>query len=789
MVITGELVLPADVRVVAVADLEPAWRDRLDCGPGDYTVTRRGTRSTSNVVDRLTARLLEHFRSPQTIVDAIIEFSRAEELDPRQTLEDVFGLIRMFIEDGVLVVADSEFAHPITATLAIGGSAGDFEIVEAIHVIVDTEVYRARPAAGQEVALKIARPGSEQRMAVVFAHEAAVLGRLAGPGHAGLAASGSYQDRPYLAVSWCAGADVMEAAAELRAIGGQDALLDLVERVLVAFDQLHRQSVLHGDVHPRNVLVDVHGAVKLIDFGLAAAPGLPALAPAGADLFTAPEIAAAYLDGRRPPALDPLSEQYAVAALAYLLLTGSHTHVFSLERDEMLRQVRDEPPAAFGRAGVSRLGPVEQTLGRALAKSPAGRYRSVGELLAAFRAAKTSALQPPRTDPRPGFPLADGVLKRLAVPGELFPGPRPAPTASVMNGAAGFAYALLRMAAIRDDEHLLALADLWSMAAVRSVGHGDAFYSKELELTPETVGARSFQHHEPGVRCVQVLVAGARADDLTQRHAMDEFVRAAHGPCPELDVSFGRAGLLIACAQILEALSPEIDSTGITSLGDQLTASIEAELTGEPAIAESGHGSLGAAHGWAGYLYALLRWSVAAGRPSPSSVPARLDQLMALGQARGRARYWPAAARTPLAAGPLAASWCNGAAGYVPLWTLAHAVYQDDRYEQLAAAAAWGAYEGAYDGRAAVPGDICCGLAGRAFSLATQYTHTGDQVWLARARLLADRAAERILDHPYRRDSLYKGDIGVALLADELTAAAPAGLPLFASEGWPRLST
>lgn len=48
-------------------------------GPDDYAVTRRGARSTSSVVDRLTARLLEQLRSPLTIVDAIIALSRAED--------------------------------------------------------------------------------------------------------------------------------------------------------------------------------------------------------------------------------------------------------------------------------------------------------------------------------------------------------------------------------------------------------------------------------------------------------------------------------------------------------------------------------------------------------------------------------------------------------------------------------------------------------------------------------------------------------------------------------------
>jgi hypothetical protein len=40
-------------------------------------------------------------------------------------------------------------------------------------------------------------------------------------------------------------------------------------------------------------------------------------------------------------------------------------------------------------------------------------------------------------------------------------------------------------------------------------------------------------------------------------------------------------------------------------------------------------------------------------------------------------------------------------------------------------------------------------------------------------------------DRPLRRESLYTGDVGVALLLEELSAPTSAGLPLYEPEGWP----
>lgn len=116
-------------------------------------------------------------------------------------------------------------------------------------------------------------------------------------------------------------------------------------------------------------------------------------------------------------------------------------------------------------------------------------------------------------------------------------------------------------------------------------------------------------------------------------------------------------------------------------LGDGLATSVAHELEVEPVIGDGrALVKLGAAHGWAGWLYALLRWHVAtgtaaAGSVGPAALRRRLDELAAFGQVHGRGMYWPLQTAAPVVRGPLAASWCNGAAGYVPLWSLAHRAF------------------------------------------------------------------------------------------------------------------
>ena len=94
MAILDPLVLPPDVVIVPVSELPPELREQVGHEAGDYSVTRPRSRTMSSIVDAKTAALLETFRTPATIVDAVIAFSAAEGLDPRATLDDAFAVAR-----------------------------------------------------------------------------------------------------------------------------------------------------------------------------------------------------------------------------------------------------------------------------------------------------------------------------------------------------------------------------------------------------------------------------------------------------------------------------------------------------------------------------------------------------------------------------------------------------------------------------------------------------------------------------------------------------------------------
>lgn len=96
---------------------------------------------------------------------------------------------------------------------------------------------------------------------------------------------------------------------------------DIVEQVARGLYALHRMEVLHQDIRPDNIMIDINGTVKLIDFGSARVAGLSestALEPndfPGTALYMAPE----YFLGEMGTAC---SDLYSLGVLAYHMLSG-----------------------------------------------------------------------------------------------------------------------------------------------------------------------------------------------------------------------------------------------------------------------------------------------------------------------------------------------------------------------------------------------------------------------------------------------------------------------------------
>lgn len=801
MAITDPLVLPADVILVPVDDLPEAVQSKLQYEDGDYAITRPRARTPSKIVDAEAASLLKQFESPKTYVEAVIHFSRDSGVDPEETLESAYPLIRYLLKATLLVDAESADAGGIARLFDFGDLVAGYQVVYCIQVLDDTELYLVKRQGEPHVVLKILRPTAGALAGQLLQRDVAILGMLDGSVSPTLLDAGMYEEQPYLIMSWCAGIEAASAAEELRRAGdGGDlvGLSDLCLKILQAYSHLQAQGVLHGDIHPRNLLIGADGAVKIVDFGLArhdsSDSDLSRANRGGVGFFFDPEYAQAILNRRRPPQVTARSEQYALASLIYHLLTGYDYLDFSLERDAMLQQICDQDPLPFSYWEVSSSPQVERVLFKALSKNPDGRFSSVAQFAREFRQAAlqdNAALAAGGTGPSVRKPsaaqtLLDDILLELEPDGFLFTSGLPVgPTCSVTAGAAGIAHALYRIACARQSPRLLAHADIWSARAVRDRSNDDAFVNEELQATPDTLGRISPFHTLSGVYAVQALIAHAMGDQLLQQTAVESFVETAQEPCDVLDLTLGHSSILLAGSLLLDTMngSEFLDTGPLRQLGDQTMTHIWHELSTHPPIIEDRElTTLGIAHGWAGFIYAAMRWCRSSGSRLPDQVGDRLQQLAELAEPIVRGARWKWTLERPGPGIPFSymSGWCNGSAGYVHLWTTAHQWFEEEKFLNLARSAAWNVWE-----QPQQVDNLCCGLAGRSYALINLFKFTGEPAWLERARVLAESAAAADPTPDMPAYSLYKGKVGVAVLAADLEQVEGAAMPFFGEEGWP----
>ena len=236
---------------------------------------------------------------------------------------------------------------------------------------------------GRKVAIKVMRPelaasvGSDR-----FLREIGIAARLSHPHIVPLIDSGEAEGLLYYVSPFIAGGSLRNRLDREERLSIRDALR-IAQEVGAGLDYAHREGFVHRDVKPENILF-ADGLALLADFGVAratcGADGAP-VTGAGVALGTPEYMSPEQASGE--PDIDGRSDVYSLACVVYEMLAGQPPLRGDSPRATMAKHVTESPrPVRMLRPEVPT--GVEETLGRALAKDPAHRFRTVAEFMAAL---------------------------------------------------------------------------------------------------------------------------------------------------------------------------------------------------------------------------------------------------------------------------------------------------------------------------------------------------------------------------------------------------------------------
>ena len=238
---------------------------------------------------------------------------------------------------------------------------------------------------GRQVAVKVLddRFAGDDQLRQRFKREALTAARLGGNARVvTIFDVGEWEGRPYIVMEYLPGGTLADRARE-GPVEHETALTWLAQAA-EALDAAHGEGIVHRDVKPANLLFDARGDLAVADFGIArAADDTMGMTAAGTVLGTAGYLSPEQALGR--PAT-PASDLYALAIVAYELLTGGRPFERSSTTAEAAAHIHEPVPPA-SQQGVGLSPAVDRVFDRALAKDPRDRYRSGGQFLDALRGA------------------------------------------------------------------------------------------------------------------------------------------------------------------------------------------------------------------------------------------------------------------------------------------------------------------------------------------------------------------------------------------------------------------
>ena len=332
-------------------------------------------------------------------------FVRAAAGDDRELAAALERVLAEADADDGFLAPGGALTGPLAAEIAAAGDGGDATAVHRLrpgarvgpYAVVGVvgrggmgEVYRARDARlARDVALKVlpARFARDPARHARLEREARLLASL---NHPGIAAIYGIEDAvdedgagasPVLVLELVEGPTLAARLARGRLEIGE--AIAIAAAMADAVEAAHQRGVVHRDLKPANVTLGAGGAVKVLDFGIAAVLASGAGPAAGEATLGHPPGAvlgtAAYLSPERARGgpSDHRADIWSFGCVLYEMLTGARAYGGGSSAEVIARVLEREPD--LSRLPARTPPSLRRLLRRTLEKDPARRLGWIGD--------------------------------------------------------------------------------------------------------------------------------------------------------------------------------------------------------------------------------------------------------------------------------------------------------------------------------------------------------------------------------------------------------------------------
>ncbi len=200
---------------------------------------------------------------------------------------------------------------------------------------------------------------------------------------------GEHEGTPYMIEEYIAGGSLANRLKEA-ARPDRASTMRLLRGMAAGLDYAHQRGVVHRDVKPANVLMAPDDTPVIADFGLARVDQQATMTASGVATGTPAYMAPEQITDEGE--IGPATDIYALATVAYEMLTGRFPHESDNVMKLLMSKVRDDPtPPSARDPELPRR--VDSVLLRGLARQPSARWKTCSMMVDAL-----AAVLEPKTD-------------------------------------------------------------------------------------------------------------------------------------------------------------------------------------------------------------------------------------------------------------------------------------------------------------------------------------------------------------------------------------------------------